>query len=261
MAAITICSDFGAPKNKVWHCFHCFPNLFAMKWWDQMPWSSLSECWALSQLFHSPLSLSSRFGSFFKHFPIQIKTSTLIVHLFTVVIYLHSRTPWGLNLPLMHLTLKCVGWIIISFPVVFGIFLVNCFKFSSVQSLNRVGLIATPWITARQVSLSSPTPGVHPNPCPLSWWCYPAISSSAVPFSSCPQSLPASESFPISQLFAWGGQNIGVSALASVLPKNTHGWSPLEWTGWISLQSKGLSQCQIQTNLFNKLFKHWTLNT
>ena len=88
----------------------------------------------------------------------------------------------------------------------------------------------------------SPTSGVHPNSCPSSWWCHPAILSSAVPFSSCPQSLPASESFPMNQLFAWGGQNIGVSALASVLPKNTQDWSPLEWTGWFSLQSKGLSR-------------------
>ena len=88
----------------------------------------------------------------------------------------------------------------------------------------------------------SPTPGVHPNSCPSSQWCHPAISSSVVPFSSCPQSLPASESFPMSQLFEWGGHHIGVSALASVLPKITQGWSPLEWTGWISLQSKGLSR-------------------
>ena len=72
--------------------------------------------------------------------------------------------------------------------------------------------------------------------------CHPAISSSVVPFSSCPQSLPASESFPMSQFFAWGGQSIGVSASASVLPMNTHDWSPLGWTGWISLQSKGLSR-------------------
>ena len=86
----------------------------------------------------------------------------------------------------------------------------------------------------------SPTLGVHSNSRPSSWWCHPAISSSVVPFSSCPQSLPASESFPMGQLFAWGGQSTGVSALASVLPKNTQDWSPLEWTGWISLQSKGL---------------------
>ena len=87
----------------------------------------------------------------------------------------------------------------------------------------------------------SPTPGVHSNSCPSSRWCHPAISSSIIPFSSCTQSLPASESFPMTQLFAWKGQNTGVSALASFLPKNTQGWSPLEWTGWISLQSKGLT--------------------
>ena len=87
-----------------------------------------------------------------------------------------------------------------------------------------------------------PTPGVHSDSCPLSQWCHPAISSSVVSFSSCPQSLPASGSFPRSQLFGWGFQSIGVSALASVLPMNTLDWSPLEWTGWISLQSKGLSR-------------------
>ena len=88
----------------------------------------------------------------------------------------------------------------------------------------------------------SPTPGVHPNSCPSSRWCQSAISSSVVPFSSCPQSLPASESFPVSQLLAWGGQSIGVSASASVLSMNTQDWSPLGWTGWTSLQSKGLSR-------------------
>ena len=88
----------------------------------------------------------------------------------------------------------------------------------------------------------SPTPRVYSNSCPSSRWYHPAISSSVVPFSSCPQSLPASGSFPVSQLFAWDGQSTGVSASASFLPKNTQGWSPLEWTGWISLQSKGLSR-------------------
>ena len=86
----------------------------------------------------------------------------------------------------------------------------------------------------------SPTPGVYPNSCPLSRWCHPAISSSVVPFSSCPQSFPASGSFQMSQLFTSGGQNIGVSASTSVLPMNTQDWSPLGWTGWIPLQSKGL---------------------
>ena len=88
----------------------------------------------------------------------------------------------------------------------------------------------------------SPSPGVHSDSCPSSLWCHPAISSSVVPFSSCPQSLPASESFPMSQLFTWGGQSTGVSASASVLPMNTQDWSPSEWTGWISLLSKGLSR-------------------
>ena len=87
----------------------------------------------------------------------------------------------------------------------------------------------------------SPAPGVHSDSCPSSQWCHPAISSWVIPFSFCPQSLPASESFPMSQLFTWGGQSTGVSALASLLPKKSQGWSPSEWTGWISLQSKGLS--------------------
>ena len=86
----------------------------------------------------------------------------------------------------------------------------------------------------------SPTPGVHTNPCPLSRWCHPTISSSVVPFSSCPQSFPASGSFQMIQPFASGGQSIGVSASASVLPMNTHDWFPLGWTGWTSLKSKGL---------------------
>ena len=88
----------------------------------------------------------------------------------------------------------------------------------------------------------SPTPGVHPNPCPLCRWCHPTISSSVVPFSSCPQSFPASGSFQMSQLFASGAQIIGVSASTSVLPMNTQDWFPLGWTGWVSLQSNGLSR-------------------
>ena len=88
----------------------------------------------------------------------------------------------------------------------------------------------------------SPIPRVHSDSCPSSQRCHPAISSSVVPFSSCPQSLPASESIPMSQLFAWGGQSTGVSAIASFRPKKSQGWSPSEWTGWISLQSKGLSR-------------------
>ena len=114
--------------------------------------------------------------------------------------------------------------------------------FSSVGSLSCVQLFATSWTAARQAPCPSPTPGFHPNPCPLSQWCHPSISSSVVPFSSCPQSHPASGSFPMSQLFTSGGQSTGASASTSVLPMNTQDWSSLEWTGWISLQSKGLSR-------------------
>ena len=119
------------------------------------------------------------------------------------------------------------------------------YQFSSVQLLSHVRLFATPWIAACQASLSiSNSRSWLKNSHPLSRWCHPAVSSSVVPFSSCSQSLPASESFPVSQLFAWGGQSTGVSALQSFLPKKSQGWSPLGWTGWISLQSKGLSSTQ-----------------
>ena len=91
----------------------------------------------------------------------------------------------------------------------------------------------------------SPSPGVHSDSRPSSQWCHPAISSSVIPFSCCPQSLPASESFPMSKLFTWGGQSTGVSVLASFLPKNAQDWSPLEWTGWTSLQTKGLLNFQL----------------
>ena len=95
---------------------------------------------------------------------------------------------------------------------------------------------ATPW---RLASCPSPTPRVYPNSCPLSWWCHPTISSSVIPFSSFPN---PPQSFPASGLIQWGGQSIGVSTSSSVLPMNTQDWSPLGWTGWISLQSKGLSR-------------------
>ena len=102
----------------------------------------------------------------------------------------------------------------------------------------------------------SPTPRVHPNPnpCPSSWWCHPTISSSVVPFSSCPQSFPASGSFPVSQLFASGGQNIGASALASVLPMSIQGWFLLELTGLVSLMSKGLSRVFFSTTIWKNQF-------
>ena len=113
-------------------------------------------------------------------------------------------------------------------------------QFSSVQLL--MGSLRPHESQHARPPCPSPTSGIYPNPCPLSWWCHPAISSSVIPFSSCPQSPSASGSFPMSQLVVWGGQSIGVSAsaLASVLPMNTQDWSPLRRTGWISLQSKGL---------------------
>ena len=112
----------------------------------------------------------------------------------------------------------------------------------SVQSFSRVQPFVTPWTAARQASCPSPTLGACSNSCPRSRWCHPIISSSVFPLSSSLQSFPASGSFPMSQFFTSGGQRIGVSASASVLPMNSQDWSPLGWTGWISLQSKGLSR-------------------
>ena len=119
-----------------------------------------------------------------------------------------------------------------------------CFQISSVQ-FNQSVMSSSLWSRELQHTrplCPSPTPRVHSNSCASSQWCHPAIPSLVIPFSSCAQSLPALESFPMSQLSAWGGQSIGVSVWASVLPMNTQDWSPLEWTGWISLQSKGLSR-------------------
>ena len=111
-------------------------------------------------------------------------------------------------------------------------------QFSSVQLLISNSLWSHGLQHAR-LPCPSPTPGVYADSCPLSQWCHPAISSSVIPFSSCPQSFPASGSFPVSQLVAWGGQSTGVSALILVLPMNIQDWFPLGWIGWISLQSKG----------------------
>ena len=142
--------------------------------------------------------------------------------------------------PQFHITLLKSGWAILYLIVVLFSLIELSVEFSSVAQL-------CPTLQPHESQHArppcpSPTPEVHSNSCPLSQWCHPAISSSVIPFSSCPQSLPALGSFPMSQLFAWGGQSIGVSALASFLPMNTQDWSSLEWTGWISLQSKGLSR-------------------
>ena len=145
----------------------------------------------------------------------------------------------------MYQTSQIVSEAFFSFSIV-------CFTYIlSVHLLSRVWLFATPWIAACQASLV-----VYPNSCPLSRWCHPPISSSVIPFSSCPQSFPASGSFQMSQLFTSGGQSIGVSA--SVLPVNTQDWSPLEWTGWISLQSKGLFKSLLQHHSSKALILRWS---
>ena len=117
---------------------------------------------------------------------------------------------------------------------------------NSVQSLSRVRPFATPWTTARQASLSITSSRSSPKPMSISQWCHPTVTFSAVPVSFCLRSFPASGSFPVSQLFASGGQRIGVSASASVLPMNTQDWSLLGWTGWISLQFQGTLKSLLQ---------------
>ena len=169
-------------------------------------------------------------------------------------------TPWTAGFPVLYYLLEVaqthVHWVGDAIP-------------PSHLLMHEVDTIITPTVQIRKVSLSSvhsvaqlcptnslwphepqharppcpsPTPGVHPNPCPSSRWCHPTISSSVVPFSSCLQSFPASVSFPMSQLFASDGQSIRDPASASVLPVNTQDWSPLGWTGWICLQPEGLSR-------------------
>ena len=125
-------------------------------------------------------------------------------------------------------------------------------QFSSVQSISYVQLFVTPWLQHARLPCPSPTPGACSNSFPSSQWCHPIISSSVVSFCFCFQSSPASESFPVSQFFISGGQSIGASASTSVLPMNIQDWFPLGWTGWISLQSKGLSRvfCNTADNYY-----------
>ena len=122
------------------------------------------------------------------------------------------------------------------------VFPVSLYPLSLVQSLSHVQLFGTYGLQHARPPCPSPTPRAYANSCPSSQWCHPTISSAVVPFSSCLQCFPASRSFPMSQLFTSGGQSFGVSASASVLPMNIHDWIPIGWTGWISLQSKGLSR-------------------
>ena len=125
------------------------------------------------------------------------------------------------------------------------------------QWLHRVWLFAASWTRASQASLSFTIPQSLPSSHPQNWWCHPTISSCVAAFSSCPQSFPAPASLPMSQLFTAGGQSIGVSASASVLPMNTQGWFPLGWTGWISLQSKRLSRVFSSTTVWKHQFVNW----
>ena len=127
---------------------------------------------------------------------------------------------------------------------------------SSVESIHHVWLFGTPWTVACQASLSITKPWSPSKPTSLSQWCHPTISPSVIPFSSCPQSFSASGSFQMSQLFASGGQSIGASASTSVLPMNIQDWFPLGWTGWISLQAKGLSRVFSNTSLKASILWH-----
>ena len=136
------------------------------------------------------------------------------------------------------------SWLLMTTNSLASLYFVHKFKQESVQ-FSRSVVSDSLWpheLQHARPPCPPPTPGVRPNPCPLSRWCHPTISSSVIPFSSHPQSFPASGSLQMSQLFTSGGQSIGVSASASVLPMNTQDWSPLGWTGWISLQSQGLSR-------------------
>ena len=154
---------------------------------------------------------------------------------------------------------KMRSFLFFHFCICFGKSLLSL---SSVPLLSHVQLFVTPWAAAHQASLSITNPGARSNLCPSSCWCHPTISSSVVP-SSCLQSLPASESFLMSQLFAWGGQSIGVSASASVLPMNIQDWFPLGLTGLIPLQFEGLSRVFYNTivqkhQFFNTQFSLWS---
>ena len=142
--------------------------------------------------------------------------------------------------------------------IAWGLLQVISNQFSSVQLLSHVQLFVTSWTEARQASCPSQTPRACSNSCPLSWWCHPVISSFVVPFSSCPQSFPASGSFPMSQLFASGGQSIGVSASASVLPMQIQDWFPLGLPSLIALQSKGCSSLLQHHSSKASIFQHST---
>ena len=194
-----------------------------------MPWSSYSECWALSQHFHSLLSLSQQAFKFL--FTFFHKGGIICIS------EVADISPGNLDSSLCFFQPSCSH----DGPC--------SVQFSSVHSLSRVWLYATAWTAARQASLA-----ITNSQSSLRLTSIKSVMPSShlilgCPFSSCPQSFPTSESFPMSQLFKWGGQTIGVSGSASVLSMNTQDWSPLGWTGWISLQSKGLSRVLSNTTV------------
>ena len=174
MAAVTICSDFVSQENRL-SLFPLFPHLFATSDGSGCHELHFFECRVLSQLFHSPLSLSSRGSSLSAIRVVSSAYLSLLIFLPAILITACASSS-------------------LTFRMTF-------LQFSSVQSLSHVRLFATPWIAARQAFLSITNSQSSPKLMSSSWWCYPAISSSIIPFSSCPQSFPASGSFPMSQLF------------------------------------------------------------
>ena len=228
MAVVTIYSDFGAPQNEVCHCFHCFP--IYLSWSDETGCHDLSF-WMLS--FKPTFSLSS-FTFINRLFSSSSHSSKIMLKI------LQARLQQYVNCKFQMFKLivevrgnkdKIAPGRSVQFSSVAQSCPTLCMNHESFHELQHA-----------RPPCPSPSPGVHSDSRPLSQWCHPAISSSVVTFSSCPQSLPTSESFPMSQFFSRGGKSTGVSDSASLLPKNSQGWSPSEWTGWISLQSKGLSR-------------------
>ena len=223
-------------KESAYQCRSCRRCGFN-PWVGKIPWSRKWQPTPvfLSGKFHRHRSLVDYWACTHTHIhthtPIHIQTHTHTCILTGVYMHIHT----GKNLILF-----C--------------FEHNCSSVQFSHALVSDSLWPHELQHARPPCPSSPALGVHSGSRPSSPWCHPAISSSVVPFSSCPQSLPASESFPVSQLFTWGGRSTGVSALASVLPKKSQGWSPSEWTGWISLQSKGLSRVFSTTTVQKQQF-------
>ena len=215
MAAVTVCKDFGAQENKIWHCFHFFPIY--------LPWSDGTGChdfclWMLS--FKPAFSCSSstfikRLFSSFSLSAIRVVSSAYLnLLIFLQVVLIPASASSSLGFHMIYSSHKGKRMPFFETGMKTDLFII---QFSSVQFIRSVmsDSLRPQESQHTRPPCPSPTPGVHSDSCPSSQWCHPAISSSVVPFSSCPHSLPASETSPVSQLFAWGGQSTGVSALAS----------------------------------------------